>query len=192
MQRPEEAMSYYQTALSLEEGWSKLAPSNMDAKMAISYSHSDIGFLLREEGNLQESLAHYRATVNIREESVAADPENARAKLSLVSAYWRTASVSAAAGDRQASFELLAKAVAMLAHIKNPAPGSVRSQFELANIYAVYGESYAAVGSGAVSRLWYERSKQTLTALSHSGELDANGADLLRSVEKALINSREK
>jgi tetratricopeptide (TPR) repeat protein len=186
MRRPEEAMAYYQAALHLEEGWSALAPSSTEAKMAISYSHSDIGFLLREGGHLPESLAHYKAAVKIREESVAADPDNARAKLSLISAYWRTATVSAAAGDTRTSFSLLPKALAMLAQIKNPAPGSARNRIELANIYSVYAESYLAAGNRAAARSWYERSKKILIDLSHSGQLDANGADLLQSVEKEL------
>ena len=192
MQRPEEAMSYYQAALHLEEGWSAMAPSSTEARMAMSFSHSDIGFLLREEGNLPESLAHYKTAVKIREESVAADPDNARAKLSLISAYWRTAAVSAAAGDTSMSFSLLPKAAALLAQIKNPAPGSARNRTELANIYAVYGESYAAAGNRAAARKWYEKSRKILTDLSRSGELDANGADRLQSVEKHLNLARVK
>ena len=186
MQRPEEAMAHYQSALHLEEGWSALAPSSIEAKMAISFSHSDIGFLLREGGNLPGSLAHYKTAVKIREEAVAADPDNARAKLSLISAYWRTATVSTAAGDTRTSFSLLRKAVDMLAQIKNPAPGSARNRIELANIYSVYGESYQAIGNRAAARSWYEKAKKLLTDLSHAGELDANGADRLQSVEQAL------
>jgi hypothetical protein len=94
--------------------------------MAISYSHSDIGFLLREENKLQEALEHYRTTVKIREELAAMDPNNARAKLSLVSAYWRTARVSVAADDTHTALDLLANAVKTLAQSKNPrqaAPG---------------------------------------------------------------------
>jgi non-specific serine/threonine protein kinase/serine/threonine-protein kinase len=186
MDRVREAMGYYQTALRLEEGWSALEPSNTDAKMAISFSHSDIGFLLREEKKLQEALEHYRKTVRIREELAEMDPNNARAKLSLVSAYWRTASVSVAAGDIQTALDLLPKAVKTLAQSKNPAPGSTRSRAELANVYATYGESYAAGGDPATARNWYERSNQILTDLRGTGELDANGADLLRSVEGEL------
>ncbi|MBI4910380.1 MAG: serine/threonine protein kinase [Acidobacteria bacterium] len=181
-----EARGYYQTALRLEEGWAALDPSNTDAKAAISYSHSDIGFMLREEKKPREALEHYRTTVKIREELAAMDPNNARAKLSLVSAYWRTASVSVVAGDRETAWDLLAKAVRALAQSKSPAPGSKASRAELANVYSVYGESHAAGGDRANARLWYERSKKVLTDLHASGELDANGADVLASLEKEL------
>jgi non-specific serine/threonine protein kinase/serine/threonine-protein kinase len=186
MGRVPEAMGYYRTALQLEEGWAALEPLNTDAKMAISFSHSDIGFLLRGEKKPQEALGHYRKTVEIREELAKMDPNNARATLSLVSAYWRTAGVSVAAGDIQAALDLLARAVKTLARSKNPDPGSVRSRTELANVYATYGEAYAVSGGAATARHWYERSKQIYTDLRGSGELDANGADMLRAVEEEL------
>ena len=192
MKRIPEGMGHYQTALRLEEEWSQLEPANVDAKMAISFSHSDIGFLLRDEGKLQEALMHYRTTVKIREELAAIDPSNARAKMGLISAYWRTASVSAAAGGTQGALDLLSKAVTMLAQVKNPAPGSTRNRVELANIYMVYGESYASRGDRATSRRWYERSKHILTDLRDSGDLDANGADLLEGVEKELATHQAK
>jgi serine/threonine protein kinase len=186
MNRVPEAMGYYQTALRLEEGWAELEPSSADARMAISFSHSDIGFLLRTEKKFQEALAHYRKTVKIREELAEMDPNNARATLSLVSAYWRTASVSIAAGDIQNALDLLKKAVKTLAQAKKPDPGSARSRTELAQVYAVYGESYAAAGDAAAARDWYERSKQIFTGLRGSGKLDAEGADMLQAVEKEL------
>jgi tetratricopeptide (TPR) repeat protein len=186
MDRVEEAMGYYQTALHLEEGWAALQPLSADAKMAISYSHSDIGFLLRGQKKPREALEHYRTTVEIREDLAALDPNNARATLSLVSAYWRTAGVSVAAGDIPTALELLARAVKTLAHSKSPDPGSVRSRTELANVYATYGETYAAGGGAARARPWYERSKQIFTDLRSAGELDANGADRLRGVEEEL------
>ena len=82
--------------------------------MAVSFSHSDIGFLLRGQEKLPDALAHYRTTVRIREELAAADPSNARAMLSLVSAYWRTAGVCVAARDTRAAMDLLGKAVSTL------------------------------------------------------------------------------
>jgi tetratricopeptide (TPR) repeat protein len=154
--------------------------------MAISYSHSDIGFLLRGEKKLQEALEHYRKTVKIREELAEVDPNNARATMSLVSAYWRTASAAIEAGDIENALDLLKKAVKTLAQSKNPDPGSVRSRTELAQVYAVYGKSYAAVGDAGEARDWFGRSKQICTGLRGSGKLNADGADLLQSVEEEL------
>ena len=191
MGRMPEAMGYYQTALRLEEARSALDPANTDAKLALSYSHSDIGFLLREEGKLPEALAHYRTTVMIREEVAAMDADNARAKLSLVSAYWRTASVSVAAGDFHYSLDLLSKAEKVLARSRNPAPSSAQSRAALANVYSTYGESYTASGDPATARNWRERSKQLLIDLRASRELDANGAELLRSVGEELAKPRK-
>ncbi len=184
--RMDEAMGYYQTALQLEEGWSGIEPSSVDAKMAISYSHSDIGFLLREGKKPVEALAHYRAVVKIREEIAAMDPNNARAMASLVSAYWRTASVAAAAGEIKTALQLLPKAEKALAESKNPAPGSARSQGALASVYATYGETYAVNGASVTARHWYERARQILSGLRASKELDANGKELLESLEKEL------
>ena len=45
-------------------------------------------------------------------------------------------------------------------------------------------------GDRATSRRWYERSKHILTDLRASGNLDANGADLLEGVEKELAPQR--
>jgi serine/threonine protein kinase len=191
MNRGPEAMGYYQTALRLEEGWAELEPSSADASMAISYSHSDIGFLLSQDKKFPEALAHYRKTVEIRENLARADPQNARATLGLVSAYWRTASVAVAGGGTRDASGLLAKAEQTLIHSTNPAPGSVRSRTELAHVYAIYGESYAAAGDAGAARASYSRSKQILTGLRGSGKLDADGADLLQDVEKKLAKPEQ-
>ena len=189
MDRTHEAMGYYETALHLEEGWSALESSNPEAKMAISFSHSDIGFLLWREKKLPEALDHYRTTIKLREELAAMDPNNARATLGLASAYWRTANVSREAGDIQNALALLRKGEKTLTQAKNPAPKSAHSRTELANVYSVYGDSYVT-SAPATARRWYERSKEILTDLRGSGELDANGAERLQSVEKELAKLR--
>ena len=186
MDRVDEAMPYYETALGLEEAWLAREPSSTDAKMAISFSHSDIGFFLREQNKVQTALKHYRITIKLREELLAADPNNARARLGVVSAYWRTALVASDAHESKAALDLLAKASKTLNESKNPAPSSSRSRAELAHVYATYADVYAAEGQGVMARNWRERSKQVLTDMRSAGELDASGADLLARTERKL------
>ena len=190
MDRVPEAMGYYQAAVKLEERWSAQEPTNADAKMAVSYSHSDIGFLLGRQKKPLEALAHYRTSVKIREELAAADPNNARAKLALVSAYWRTAGISVEAHDTQTALDLLARAVKVLATSNNPAPGSSRNRAELAHVYATYGECYGAVWGVRAARPFYEKSRQLWIAIRAAGELDANGVDSLKAVDRELARVR--
>lgn len=187
--RVTEAMDYYQAALRLEEECVQLEPMNADAKMAVSFSQSDIGFLLQGHKKFPEALEHYRKTIEIREEVARMDPSNARATLSLVSAYWRTARVSVDARDSRGALDLLNKAVKTLTQSKSLDPASVRPRIELAQVYAAYGKYYAA-SSDAAARGWYEQSKQILISLRGSGQLDAGGADLLQNVEEKLSASR--
>src|SRR5207244_8787607 len=91
-----------------------LEPWKADAWMAISFSHSDIGFLLSDDKKFEEALAHYRKTVKIREELAQIDPNNARATMSLVSAYYRTAGVAVDSGEIETALDLLQKAVMVL------------------------------------------------------------------------------
>ncbi len=189
LHRPKEAMGYYETALRMEERLSAAEPANADAKMAVSFSHSDIGFFLAEAGRIPEALAHYGKTVAIREALAAADPNNARASVGLISAYWRTAIVYAKVPDRRPGLMLLDKAVATLAKAKNPAPGSARSRSDLASIQATYGALYAAAGNGAAARSSFEKAKQLFLGLRASGELDANGADQLAAVMEKLAKA---
>ncbi len=186
MNRTTEAMDYYQAALRLEEGWAQLEPLSADAKMAVSFSQSDMGFLLWQQKRFKEALVHYRKTVEIRQELAGKDPNNARATIGLVSAYWRTASVSVAVGDIQSSLDLLKKAVKTLSQSKNPSPGTVQSETQLAHVLAVSGESYAAIGNTAAAQDWYRRSKQILVRLRAAQKLPADSADLLQSVEDDL------
>jgi serine/threonine protein kinase len=186
MNRVADAMEYYQTALHLEEGWAERDPSSADARMALSFSHSDIGFLLRGESKFTEALAHYRATVEIRENLAALDPNNARATMSLVSAYWRTADVATAAGATTGALDLLRKAEKTLAVAKSPPPDSTQSRIALAHVYSEYGQCYSATRNTATAHDWYARSRQLLAGLRDSGKLDADGVDLLQAVETNL------
>jgi hypothetical protein len=91
-----------------------------------------------------------------------------------------------AAGDTDTALDLLANAVKTLAQSKNPPAGSARSRAELAHVYEIYGEAYAARRGFVTARHWYERSKQVLTDLRDTRELDANGAEILVTVQEEL------
>ena len=153
-------------------------PSGAEARMAISFSHSDIGFLLNGESKFQEALSHYRTTVEIR--------ENLAATMAPVSAYWRTATVAISARDTAGALDLLRKAEKTLAVSKSPPPDSIQSRSALAYVYSICGECYAANRNPAAARDWYHRFRQLLAALRDSGKLDADSTELLHTVEKEL------
>jgi len=180
MKRAPEAMDYYQIALHLEETLAALDPASTAARMAISFSHSDIGFLLSEGGKYREALQHYGATIKIREDVAAADPNNAQAAQMLVSAYWRCAEVFVNAGNTANALDLLNKAVNALARSKNA--GSVANRTALAQVYAGYGAAYGAKKDFAAAQDWNGRAKVVLTSLQTAGKLPADGADLLETL----------
>jgi non-specific serine/threonine protein kinase/serine/threonine-protein kinase len=100
----DEAMRHYRSALAIEENWLAAEPQSASAKMAISFSHSDIGFILNKQGKHSQAARHFRIAVRLREELAAADPKNVRARAALAAAYARLAEVLRAAGQvREAS-----------------------------------------------------------------------------------------
>jgi tetratricopeptide (TPR) repeat protein len=99
MGNQEEGMRHYLAALTIEEQWLNAEPRSAAAKTAVSFSHSDIGFLLRKQGRNREAIDHFRIAVSLREELAAADPRNVRATSNLMSAYARLVDVLRASGQ---------------------------------------------------------------------------------------------
>jgi len=151
--KPEEALPHYQRALELEERWARERPFNAEARMAQSYSHSDIGYILRGQKKFRESLTHYRKTVEIREELHRVDSKNHRAKLSLVSAYLRTGHVHLSSGNAAEALALYQRGVALLS------PDVPEDRKDLAGAYTDVGDAFKEAQRPREAEKWYARAK---------------------------------
>jgi non-specific serine/threonine protein kinase/serine/threonine-protein kinase len=97
--RLEPALRAYREALVLDERRLARDPQAMGARMDVSFALSDIGLILREQGDGAGAVRHYRRVVELRRSVVRDDPRNAHASLSLASAQLRLA--AALAVDRR-------------------------------------------------------------------------------------------
>jgi eukaryotic-like serine/threonine-protein kinase len=74
-----QALSEYQAALSLDDSLLRTHPDNANARYAITFTYSDIGFIYWKERNYNAALTNYRIVLGLREALAKADPHDARA-----------------------------------------------------------------------------------------------------------------
>lgn len=73
-----QALSDYEAAQSLDESLLAAHPNRPNARYAITFNYSDIGYIYWKQGNLAAALANYQKVLGIREALVIADPHDAR------------------------------------------------------------------------------------------------------------------
>ena len=97
--RYNEAHSHYEEARTLDEARFAAGPPNLNTKFDLSYDYSDLGWLASRRGDAAGALAGYRRALALRQEAVAADPNNYRAAVGVASLVNRIAGVLRSAGD---------------------------------------------------------------------------------------------
>ncbi len=73
------ALQEYEAAELLDESLLATHPDDTDARFAITYTYSDIGYIDWKEGSYSAALANYRKVLAMREALAKADPHDARA-----------------------------------------------------------------------------------------------------------------
>ena len=73
-----QALPDYEAAQSLDESLLAAHPNAPNARYAITFNISDIGYIYWKQGNLTAAFANYQKVLGIREALVKADPHDAR------------------------------------------------------------------------------------------------------------------
>jgi tetratricopeptide (TPR) repeat protein len=157
LHRYAEALPAYQTAAQIDETLVAAHPDDADIRMNATFALSDIAYIYWREHDLPKALAAYRKVQMAREQLAAADPQNDRARSSLVSVYLRTSSLLAEMGDLRGAVSYGAQA---LQRYKPTRSQDAELLIEVGDAYAKLAASSheAALWRGA--RDWYTRAAQ--------------------------------
>ncbi len=103
----------YKQALALDEELLKANPQDGNRRYAITFTYSDMGYILGKLGNIDEAVGYYTKVFQIRSALVAADPQDTRARSGLANTYHYLAGlhtkqekIKAALDDEEHSFQI--------------------------------------------------------------------------------------
>jgi tetratricopeptide (TPR) repeat protein len=71
-----QALTEYEAAQSLDELLIAAHPGDANARYAITFTYSDMGYIYRKQGDLTAALTNYRKALGIRESFAKADPHD--------------------------------------------------------------------------------------------------------------------
>jgi len=180
LERLDEALASYATALEMDEAALSADPTNARKRIDLSYSVSDYGYVLARAGKTAQALENYRRALQIREGLVAADPKDERARSSLATTHTKLGWVLSLMGDLTSSVDQFRKAIAIRESMVVANPSNVPNQADLGGLYAETGDSFAraaeATGIPArqraerfqEARSWYQKSLDYLADLARN------------------------
>jgi eukaryotic-like serine/threonine-protein kinase len=183
-----QALDLCNEAASLSEKLASKYPDDVRARYQPIVSQHFLGKVLLDQGDLDNSLQHWRKAVELGETLAAIDPKDARSQEELANAYNELGLVLVRTGKtRDLHYEL--KALEMYKKFYALDPGNRRREELLANSYATLGDTELVLASRAnldprqaqghwrQARSWYQRALQALLALRAQGALRGEDAE---------------
>jgi non-specific serine/threonine protein kinase/serine/threonine-protein kinase len=177
-----EAVTAYREAGAVDEQLVESAPSDMRAKIDLSYDYSDLGNLLNFLGDSHGIQTMNRALA-LRREAFAADRQDARARFSLVSLLHRVAHVEHGSGEVKTALEHVSEAHALMVQFGvNRLDGD--KSMELAAVEQEWGEILASQHACAEAQSHMTAAHKLLKD-TEARNLPAQ-RDLMQEIEKSM------
>lgn len=186
----------YKQALVLDEELLKASPQDGNLRYAITFTYSDMGYILGNLGDIDGAIGYYQKAFAIRSALAAADPQDTRARGGLANTYAYLANLMVRKGllrdaldDQKQSFELR-KA------LSEQDPSNARKRLVMAKSQADVGEIYSTIAFNShtsskeriehcrQAEFWYRSGLPELE--KHKGEFVRNEAGYVESTQKAL------
>ena len=190
--RLDESFREYDRARVIDEVRSRAHPSDMRAKLDLSYDYSDLGWVKGELNDLRGKLASYRQALALREEAARADPNDFRAAYAVASSTGRIATTLRQLHDPLAMGELQ-RSVALWQQLAGKAAANWATVVELADAHRDLADGFAEMAahqrqywSSAASE--YEQARSLYAGLAGKGVLPK--ANLPKIDELAALASR--
>ncbi|HVH89244.1 MAG TPA: protein kinase [Terriglobales bacterium] len=98
-------LDHYRAALAIDEELLKADPQNVNSRYAITFTYSDIGYILGKLGDVDTALNYYRKAFKIRSALVSADPQDTRARGGLANTYGYVAGLLSKKGKLEEALE---------------------------------------------------------------------------------------
>ena len=186
----------YKQALALDEELVKANPQDGNRRYAITFTYSDMGYILGKLGDVDGAIGYYQKAFAIRSALAAADPQDTRARAGLANTYGYLANLKMRKGrmrealeDEKHSFELR-KALA------EKDPSNARKRLVVAKSQADVGDVYSKLAFDARTNAkqkisycrqaesWYRSSLPELK--NHKSEFIRDEAGYAESTQRSL------
>ena len=109
----DEGRREYQAARAIDEARCAGDPSNLAARMDLSYDYSDLGWICSHLNQEADALGWHQKALAIRTQAVKADPNDQRAAIAVASSTGRIAGVYSGMGDFERAIATARRAIPM-------------------------------------------------------------------------------
>ena len=186
----------YRQALVLDEELLKTNPQDGNRRYAITFTYSDMGYILGKLGDIDGAIAYYQRAFAIRSALTAADPQDTRARSGLANTYGYLANLMLRQGrfgdalrDEKQSFELRKT-------LSEQDPSNARKRLVMAKSQADVGDVYSKLAFASRTNLkeksaycrqaefWYRSGLPELE--KHKNEFIRDEAGYFESTQRAL------
>jgi serine/threonine protein kinase len=138
----DKALAHYQSALAIDQEVLDNDPDNVQARYTITFSYSDMGWILNRKGDSAAALQYYSRAMEIRQALVAVDPEDVRAQRGLASTYNFVGVIHRDRHEYEAAVQNLQKALDIRLFLVKKDPSNDRYPIDVADSTGQLGITY--------------------------------------------------
>jgi non-specific serine/threonine protein kinase/serine/threonine-protein kinase len=140
--RYQESRDAYERARVIDERLSARNPSNMRAKLDLSFDYSDLGWVTGRMGTFTEALAWHRRALALREEAARADPNDVRAVKAVAASTKRIGTTLRKMGNFDEAVAESQRAVALYEDLTKRSTAEWSTVEELADAHSDVGDAW--------------------------------------------------
>jgi len=177
------ALEFARKALAIDERRAESDPNDTRAKLDLSFSHSQLGFVLLATGDASGGLASFREALQLRLAIAQADPKNFRVRYAIAVLYRDIADALFERGDATAALEEYLKSAEAFETVARNDAANLEMGSRAASTYSKVGTTYALLASTEKSppgqrvarwqtaRSWFQRSADSWAQLGRHEHL---------------------
>jgi non-specific serine/threonine protein kinase/serine/threonine-protein kinase len=194
-QRLDESYREYDEARVIDEARSRANPSNLRAKLDLSYDYSDIGWVKGRLNDLPGKLASYRQALVLRQEAAKADPNDFRAATAVASSTVRIGNTLQQMHDPSAVGEL-ERAIMLWKQLAEKPGSDWATVVELADAHRDLASEYEDLAARQ-RQYWmsaaseYEQARSLLAGLADKGVLPEAQYSTIEEMATKAANCRK-
>lgn len=174
----------YERALAIRKALSTTEPANPDGRRALAAIYARLGDISGLDGypnlgNTEGALGYYRQALTLREDLLAADPENRKARAALAQALSHVGVLLRVTGDTRGAIEHGRKAIRINESLAALEPNNAAYRLDLLSSYNTL--RYALVDDGQITEA-IGNTRKTITILELLSMTDPENAFARRSL----------
>jgi non-specific serine/threonine protein kinase/serine/threonine-protein kinase len=178
--RVPEALAHSLKAVEIDE---RRAGKDIQSRKDLAFSYGEAGDEFASLRRLEEALAFYKKSQQIRKALAEEDAKDFHAQVSVANMEYRIASVLAEMGRTGEAEEAHRRTLAMRESLAAKDTANAVAQVNVAQSHGALGEMLEKQGDRTASRVSYERAFGILDGLRSKGSLPAMYAETMRKAE---------